>query len=152
MIGTVFDIVLVAVALLVAAIAVLALRRWLLQRGGGTFDCSVRLTHARVGRGWVLGLARYTDETLQWFRVFSFAPRPRRVFTRRDLVVRSRRSPVPTEALMLYTDHIVVECSLGSSGQTVELAMAEDALTGFLAWLEAAPPGSDSKGGEAGYF
>jgi hypothetical protein len=27
-------------------------------------------------------------------------------------------------------------------GGTVELAMGEEALTGLLAWLEAAPPGS----------
>lgn len=139
MIGTVRDILLILVALLVAALIYLFVRRRLLQRGGGTFDCSVRLSSTRAGRGWVLGIARYTDDTVQWFRVFSFAPRPRRVFTRKDLVVRSRRSPVPTEALMLYTDHIVVECSSG--GRVVELAMSEEALTGFLAWLESAPPG-----------
>lgn len=139
MIGTVRDILLILLALLLAALIYLLVRRRLLQRGGGTFDCSVRLSSTRAGQGWVLGLARYTDDTVQWFRVFSFAPRPRRVFTRKDLVVRSRRSPVPTEALMLYTDHIVVECSSG--GQVVELAMSEEALTGFLAWLESAPPG-----------
>ena len=27
------------------------------------------------------------------------------------------------------------------NGAPLELAMSEDALTGFLAWLEAAPPG-----------
>ena len=31
---------------------------------------------------------------------------------------------------------------LERGGGTVELAMGEAALTGFLAWLEAAPPGS----------
>lgn len=131
MIGTALDIVLVCAALAVATVVSLFVRRRLIQRSGGTFDCSVRFRQTRRGRGWVLGLARYTDDTMQWFRVFSLAPRPRRVFTRKDLVVRSRRSPVPTEALMLYTDHIVVACSCG--GQVVELAMAEDALTGFLA-------------------
>ena len=29
----------------------------------------------------------------------------------------------------------------GAAVRTVELAMSEEALTGFLAWLEAAPPG-----------
>ena len=33
----------------------------------------------------------------------------------------------------------MLRCSL--HGTRVELAMSEDALTGFLAWLEAAPPG-----------
>jgi hypothetical protein len=35
----------------------------------------------------------------------------------------------------------VVECRAGEAADTVELAMGESALTGFLAWLEAAPPG-----------
>jgi hypothetical protein len=41
-----------------------------------------------------------------------------------------------------------VECQLGEGipdstpGSTVELALAESALTGLLSWLEAAPPGS----------
>jgi hypothetical protein len=37
-----------------------------------------------------------------------------------------------------------VEFQLGGSndGGTVELALAESALTGLLSWLEAAPPGS----------
>jgi hypothetical protein len=36
---------------------------------------------------------------------------------------------------------IVVECSTGADAGPVELAMSEGALTGFLAWLEAAPRG-----------
>ena len=35
----------------------------------------------------------------------------------------------------------MVSCTAGEMLETVELAMAEDALTGFLAWLESAPPG-----------
>jgi hypothetical protein len=31
---------------------------------------------------------------------------------------------------------------VGEAADTVELAMGESALTGFLSWLEAAPPGS----------
>jgi hypothetical protein len=36
---------------------------------------------------------------------------------------------------------VVVECSTGADAGQVELAMSEGALTGFLAWLEAAPRG-----------
>jgi hypothetical protein len=36
---------------------------------------------------------------------------------------------------------VVVGCQLRESADTIELAMGEAALTGFLAWLEAAPPG-----------
>jgi hypothetical protein len=37
---------------------------------------------------------------------------------------------------------VVVSCTAGAMSETVELAMGEAALTGFLAWLESAPPGS----------
>jgi hypothetical protein len=39
---------------------------------------------------------------------------------------------------------VVVECKLGEDtpGGTIELALGEEALTGLLSWLEAAPPGS----------
>jgi hypothetical protein len=37
---------------------------------------------------------------------------------------------------------VVVSCQVGENADTIELAMGEAALTGFLAWLEAAPPGS----------
>jgi hypothetical protein len=37
---------------------------------------------------------------------------------------------------------VVVSCTAGETPETVELAMAGDTLTGFLAWLESAPPGS----------
>jgi hypothetical protein len=36
---------------------------------------------------------------------------------------------------------VVVECSAGEYPAPVELAMSEAALTGFLSWLESAPPG-----------
>jgi hypothetical protein len=130
----------IILALVVVTLAGFAIRRRLLQRGGGTFDCSLRL-HQRVpGKGWVLGIARYSGDSVEWFRVFSFSVRPRRVFSRNDLIVRARREPLATEALGLYAGHVIVEC-VRTGGAVVELAMAEDALTGFLAWLEAAPPG-----------
>jgi hypothetical protein len=37
---------------------------------------------------------------------------------------------------------VVITCQVRDSPETIELAMSEAALTGFLAWLEAAPPGS----------
>jgi hypothetical protein len=37
---------------------------------------------------------------------------------------------------------VVIGCHVRDSPDTIELAMGEAALTGFLAWLEAAPPGS----------
>lgn len=120
-------------------LAALALRRRLLLRGGGTIDCSMRLSRGRGGMGWALGVGRYTDDELQWFRVFSFAPRPRRVLRRRTLAVRNRRRPSGSEAFALAAGVVVVECD--SADGPVDLAMSEPALTGFLSWLESAPPG-----------
>ena len=63
------------------------LRRRLIQRPGGTFDCSLRLAtepdaSRPGGKGWVYGVARYSGDRVEWFRVFSYAPRPRRVLER----------------------------------------------------------------------
>ena len=44
---------------------------------------------------------------------------------------------------------MVVECRVAEGHGTVELAMSDAALTGFLAWLEAAPPGAGSYLGQA---
>lgn len=120
-----------------------ARRRWL-SRGGATFECSLRTEGSAAGepsgRGWMLGLGRYSGSTLQWFRVFSFSPWPKRAFDR-GLEVTDRRTPHGPEAFALYAGHVVVSVRL-YSGEVVELAMSERALTSFLAWTEAAPPGS----------
>ncbi|HEY8458149.1 MAG TPA: DUF2550 domain-containing protein [Actinopolymorphaceae bacterium] len=140
MIEIIFDVAVIVLALVVLTLAAFAVRRRILQHRGGTFDCSVRLHTTTPGKGWVLGIARYSGDSVEWFRVFSFGFRPRCVFSRNDLSVRSHREPLAAEALGLYAGHVIVEC-VQAGGRIVELAMAEDALTGFLAWLEAAPPG-----------
>ncbi|SCD76803.1 Protein of unknown function [Streptomyces sp. DvalAA-14] len=50
-----------------------------------------------------------------------------------------RRAPQGSEELALLSDAVVLSCA--HRGTRLELAMSDDALTGFLAWLEAAPPG-----------
>jgi hypothetical protein len=60
---------------------------------------------------------------------------------RRDLVVVNRRVPDGAEEAILGTGRVIVSCALPHDG-SVELAIADSALTGLLAWLEAAPPGS----------
>ena len=137
---------------LVGALAALALvflfvRRRLLSRPGGTFECSVRMqppakaSAAASARGWTLGLGRYCDSDLELFRIFSFSLRPKYTFSR-ELTVLTRRKPQGAEAFSLYGGHVVVAARL-DSGRTIELAMSESALTGFMAWTEAAPPRPD---------
>jgi hypothetical protein len=119
-------------------VALVVRRRWI-ARNGGTFEFSVRLRSRRPGRGWTLGVARYTGDSLEWFRVFSLAPRPRLVYRRSELEYVGRRDPEGAESYSLYSGHIVVSCR--TLAGLAEFAMSPSALTGFLAWLESAPPG-----------
>lgn len=131
----------------VLAFSVLVLRRRLLGQSSGTFECSLRMrpptqtAATAAAGGWTLGLGRYRDTTVEWFRIFSFSPHPKYVFDR-SMTLLSRRQPAGAEAFTLYGGHVVVAVRL-SSGQPVELAMSDSALTGFLAWVEAAPPVPD---------
>jgi hypothetical protein len=148
-------VILVLLALILVGLAVR--RRWV-ARDGGTFECSMRTTKRRAhstssdssqsfestpGTGWVLGVARYSGESLEWFRFFSLAWWPKYSFPRSEVRVVEHRQPSPSEAVALYAEQEVVCLSIGS-GQNAErrdLAMAPDSLTGMLSWLEAAPPG-----------
>jgi hypothetical protein len=61
------------------------------------------------------------------------------VYRRADLSYVGRREPEGVEAYSLYSGHIVVNCRTPAG--PLEVAMSPAALTGFLAWLESAPPG-----------
>ena len=135
------------VVILVIALAcatVIAARRTLIERGGGSIDCGLR---RRLDRRWRLGLAEYRPEELRWYPVFGLRLRPQAVFARRALSVVARRPADPVEVTSLGPGTMVVECETGAGAGRVELALGEDALTGFLAWLEAAPPGPVSEFG-----
>ncbi|HEV3170609.1 MAG TPA: DUF2550 domain-containing protein [Actinocrinis sp.] len=95
----------------------------------------------RAGRGWSYGIAQYENDRIDWYRIFSYAYRPAAVLTRKDLEVVGRRDAEGNEELALFPGWTIVECRFGAG--LVELAMSPDALTGFLSWLEAAPPGQN---------
>jgi hypothetical protein len=139
--------------LLVLAASGIAARRFLLERGGATVECGLR----QRGRPWRLGLASYQLDEFCWYRIFGLSMRPEQTFPRRELAVVARRPPTQAEESILGPGRIVAECQVGGGGTgtgpgtgpspgtgpgTVDLALAESALTGLLAWLEAAPPGS----------
>lgn len=119
----------------------LIVRRRVLSRHGGTFELSYRMRTDRPGRGWLIGLGRYSGEELEWFRIFSLSPKPRQVWSRRTMSYSGRRPPGAAEQLSLYAGHVIVSCTT-PDGPT-DLAMSEASLTGFQSWLEAGPPGSD---------
>ena len=131
------------VLLLVLSLVGLALRRRWLARQGGTFECSLRLHSTSPSSGWVLGVGRYNEDLLEWFRFFSYSWRARKSFPRREVRVLDTRDPDPVEAVSLYAEQRIVrfEVTLDGEQQEWELAMSPDSLTGLLSWLEAAPPG-----------
>ena len=137
-----FDVAWIFAALLLILVLIasgIATRRFLLERGGGTVDCGLRRT---AGQGsWRLGVASYQGDQLCWYHLFGVLLRPRLELERRTLTVASRRAATVAESASLGPGMVVVECRVGD-GTRVELAMSEAALTGFLSWLEAAPPGS----------
>ncbi len=130
----------VILLVLVVLLAAVAVRRVVLRRGGGSIELALQLRGTRPGRGWVLGIGRFDRDELRWYRVFSLASGPRRTLRREELVVRGRRAPTGAETLSLLTGAVVMECTTVQG--EVSLAMGESAVTGFLAWLESAPPGS----------
>ena len=137
-----FDAAWIFAALLLILVLIasgIATRRFLLEHGGGTVDCGLRRT---AGQGsWRLGVASYQGDQLCWYHLFGVLLRPRLELERRTLTVASRRAATVAESASLGPGMVVVECKVGD-GIRVELAMSEAALTGFLSWLEAAPPGS----------
>jgi len=137
---TASDLLLGAAGLTLLVLVAGLLRRIGLQRLDGTIELSLRLKRPGHGRGWVHGVGRFAGDELLWFRVFSLSPRPRRRYSRRDLEVLRRRDPSGDELKALQDAAVVMECRTGD--RPVELAMSGSAVTGFLAWLEARPPGA----------
>ncbi|GAA3744960.1 DUF2550 domain-containing protein [Salinactinospora qingdaonensis] len=134
-------------ALLVLFFLGVAIRRFVLERGGGAVEC-----YLRSGQGdrrpWRVGFARYGSDELRWYRAFSLWPRPTAELSRRGLVVRGRREPTSEElASDLATDLVVIEVGREPDEDdrkepSYELAMSDATLTGFLSWLESLPPGT----------
>ena len=167
--------------ILVVAAVVLASRRFLLERSGGTVECALRRLnvdgdpdhvglpwHGLGHGGWRLGVLSYQRDELYWYGALGVLLRPEQVFQRRALTVVSRRPADEAEVAALGAGRIVVEVTdrpaadasgatdasgiTGKSGSSGvpgssgggnwQLAMSDAALTGFLSWLEASPPGS----------
>jgi hypothetical protein len=129
-----------AVVLLVPVLFLATRRRWL-SRQGGLFDCSLRLSNKTPGAGWALGVARYSGDNLEWFRVFSPSLRPRLIFPRSVVHAGLQRDPDAIESVVLTNDQRIVRLEL-TDGRSWELAMSMASLTGLLSWLESSPPGA----------
>lgn len=118
---------------------VLAARRRLRQLRAGGIDVALRLRTDDRGRGWHLGVAHYRGEEFTWYRVLSLRSGPNWVVNRRDVEIATRREPSMSEVYALPQAATVLH--LTGREEHIEVAMGADALTGFLSWLESAPPG-----------
>lgn len=128
-------IVLLAVAMVVWLVA---RRRFLTQRAGGSFDMSTN-RNRDPGPGWMLGFAVYRDAELHWYRTFSLSLRPRYRFARGAVLIEGRRPPEGREVHAMHLGHVIVDTRNGTPVR--QLALNANALTGLLSWLESSPPG-----------
>lgn len=138
-----------AVTLVLAAIAVtllaLVIRRLRLLRSGGV-HVALRNRIDDTGKGWQLGVGRYQGDEFAWFRALSLRAGPDRIIHRAGLEISDRRDPDGAETPNMPVGSRVLRFRVvtdeaGPVAQGFEMAMAQDALTGFLSWLESAPPG-----------
>lgn len=130
--------IMVIVLLIVAPIVGLYVRRRWLSNRGGVFDCALRVKLDQPA--WMLGMARYEGNTLEWYRIFSVSLRPKLVVRRGSLELLDRRLPDEMEALALYASSEIVRVRvLGAEPYSVELAMTTDSVMGMMSWVEAGP-------------
>jgi hypothetical protein len=117
------------------AVAFLLRRRFLLSGLG-----AVTMWLRPVGSPrWSVGVAWYGGDMLLWYRGLSLAVRPQERLCRAELRVESRRAP-GRDDLALPSDVVVLAIATPEGPR--ELAMDASTVTGFLSWVESAPPGS----------
>jgi hypothetical protein len=135
------------IALLLLLVIAVLFRRNVLRRRGATLHCGLRMGSTQSSRGWQTGMARYTPEDLQWFRLFSLGYQANWTFVRRSIEIRSRRYPHGAEMLAVPHGAVIINCNVVTrqgDSLDVELAMSDAAVTGFLAWIESSAPGAHS--------
>lgn len=123
-----------------AGIALWYSLRWIRMRRNGGVSVALRWNPDNVRSGWHLGIGRYEGEVFAWYRVWSLRSGPDRIFQRENLMIADRRDPAGTEAYAVPADATVLRCE-SQTHEPIEIAMGPGALTGFLSWLESAPPG-----------
>ena len=120
--------------LVVALVVAFLIRRRLLLMGLGAVTMWLR----PVGSSrWSVGVAWYGGDALLWYRALSLSVRPQQRLCRTEFRVAGRRGP-GRDDVALPDDAVVLTCETGSGPK--ELAMDTSTVTGFLSWLESAPP------------
>ena len=132
-------ILLLAVLVVVALVGLVAWWRVRLVHQGGV-EVAMRIRPDLATSRWHLGVGRYHGDEFVWYRATSLLSRSNAVIARAGLVIVQRRKPTGSEAYAMPRGAIVLRCQARHA--EFEIAMDPGALTGFLSWLEAAPPGS----------
>ena len=125
--------VLVGVVLVGVAVAFLLRRRVLLSGLGAV---TMWLRPVRSPR-WSVGVAWYGGDMLLWYRGLSLSVRPQERLSRAELRVETQRDP-GRDDLALPADVVVLTIATPEGPR--ELAMDGSTVTGFLSWVESAPP------------
>ncbi|WP_344318429.1 DUF2550 domain-containing protein, partial [Acrocarpospora pleiomorpha] len=89
------------------------------------------------GNSWQMGVCRYQDNELEWFRLMSLSVVPKHKFTRSSLELLGRRHPTEDELVRVQPGVVIVE--LQYEGSTFMLAMNFDSYAGLSSWLVAGP-------------
>jgi hypothetical protein len=121
-------------AVVLAVVVAFLLRRRFLLSGLGAVTMWFRPAGSPR---WSVGVAWYGGEALLWYRALSLSVRPQQRLCRSDFRVEGRRNVGRTD-LALPADVIVLSCSTAEGPR--ELAMEAAGVTGFLSWVESAPP------------
>ncbi|WP_041684543.1 DUF2550 domain-containing protein [Renibacterium salmoninarum] len=131
--GIPFITIAVIFLLVIASLCLFGVRRFQLRRALGTVDASI----CRSGDRWQMGVCRYQDRDLEWFRLLSLNPRPQYSYRRSSLELLGRRHPSEAERPLVQPDSVIV--LLRYEGQDFSMAMKFDAYAGLSSWLEAGP-------------
>ncbi|WP_116047885.1 DUF2550 domain-containing protein [Amycolatopsis palatopharyngis] len=134
------ELIVLAVLLGVLFIVAWYLIRWVRMRKLGGVSVALRWRPDQERSGWHLGIGRYQGAEFVWHRVWSLRTGPDRVFHRDSLEIADRRDPIGTESYAVPAGSTVLRCE-SDAQEAIEIAMGPGALTGFLSWLESAPPG-----------
>lgn len=121
-------------ALVVAVVVAFLLRRRFLLSGLGAVTMWLR---PAGNTRWSVGVAWYGGDTLLWYRALSLSVRPQQRLCRAGLRIDGQRRPQPAD-LALPPDVVVLQCTTDTG--PAELAMDSSTVTGFLSWVESAPP------------
>ena len=126
----------VLVVLLVAVVATFLLRRRFLLSGLGAVTMWLRTPDSSR---WSVGVGWYGGDALLWYRALSLSVRPQHRLCRSHFTVESQRR-AGRDDLALPEDVVVLSCSTAAGHR--DLAMDRSTVTGFLSWVESAPPGT----------